>query len=70
MMANVVCVNARLNPCRAVAFSFVLLAIQGCEKEAAREAMKAPLPVTVMTLAETTPQSSYAASGSVKSWKT
>jgi multidrug efflux pump subunit AcrA (membrane-fusion protein) len=69
-MTNAIWVNARSARRLASAFAMVLIALQGCAKQSTDESGKAPLPVTVMTLTETTPPSSYAASGSVKSWKT
>ncbi|QDV40806.1 Macrolide export protein MacA [Stieleria neptunia] len=59
---------------RAGAFAFLVacfaVSISGCDEPTTELREKAPLPVTVMTLSKTVPQSSYSASGSVKSWKT
>ncbi len=46
------------------------LAISGCGKSAVEGVGKAPRPVTTMTLVKSKPTMSFAASGSVKSWKT
>lgn len=53
-----------------LAFVWFALSTTGCGKPTIASREKAPLPVTVMTLSKSIPQSSYSASGSVKSWKT
>nr|WP_236649162.1 HlyD family efflux transporter periplasmic adaptor subunit [Rhodopirellula sp. SM50] len=53
-----------------LAFAWFALSTTGCGKPTIEPREKTPLPVTVMTLSKSIPQSSYSASGSVKSWKT
>ena len=52
--------------------SVCLLALisTGCEKKQVELPPKAPRPVTIMELKESTPESPYNVSGSVQSWKT
>ncbi|QDV61772.1 efflux RND transporter periplasmic adaptor subunit [Crateriforma conspicua] len=61
--------HGNLGPRWAIATVFVLAAL-GCEEPPSLPTEKTPLPVSVMTLTRSTPDVSFAASGTVKSWKT
>lgn len=56
-------------PWWALSILLILVSI-GCEKKEVELPPKAPRPVTVMTLKESSPIASYDVSGSVQSWKT
>lgn len=59
--------KVRLPLCLFVTFGMCLT---GCRETPPAQTAKSPRPVSVMILEETVPESTYAASGSVKSWKT
>ncbi|EMI42608.1 membrane fusion protein [Rhodopirellula sp. SWK7] len=59
--------KVRLPLCLFVTFGMCL---SGCSEPPPAQTAKSPRPVSVMILEETVPESTYAASGSVKSWKT